>query len=102
MEGPAQEKGATKEGKKIAYLYQKSWGLQGKASSKRDLQKETLPQWQSALKWGLREVQLAPPRSHSLIAFTCAPRADGSFPQVLHQWFKLWPNGSPYSPEKHR
>ena len=56
--GPAQYKGAIKEGKKSAHLYQKSPSSQGKASPKRDLQKEILPQWQSALKWGLRE---APP-----------------------------------------
>ena len=57
-EGPAQYKGAIKEGKKSAHLYQKSPSSQGKASPKRDLQKEILPQSQAALKWGLRE---APP-----------------------------------------
>jgi len=39
-----------KEGKKIAYPYQKTPGSQGKASLKRDLQKEILPKEQSALK----------------------------------------------------
>jgi len=28
-----------------------------KTPKRRNLQEETLPQWQSALKWGLREVQ---------------------------------------------
>jgi len=31
-------------------------GLIGKTPPRRDLQKEILPQWQSALQWGLREV----------------------------------------------
>jgi len=39
-----------RERKKIAYLYQMIPGLEGKASSRRDLQKEILPQRQSALK----------------------------------------------------
>jgi len=42
---------------------------------RRDLQKENLSQWQSALKWALREGQPDPFWSHR-IAFTCAPRAD--------------------------
>ena len=39
-------------------------GSQGKTPQRRDLQKQILPWWQSALKWGLG------------VAFTCAPRAD--------------------------
>lgn len=45
--------------------YEKILGNTRKASQKRDLQEEIFPQWQSALKWGLREVQLYPFRSHS-------------------------------------
>jgi len=38
------------EREKIAHLYQKTPGSQGKSSPRTDLQKEILPQWQSALK----------------------------------------------------
>ena len=31
--------------------------LKGKISTRRDLQQEILPQWQPALKWGLKEVE---------------------------------------------
>jgi len=75
-EGPAQQKGAVKKGKKNAHRYQKIPGSPRKASPRRDLQKDTLPQGQSALKWGLREEQPgSTPSDHSAIAFTCAPRA---------------------------
>ena len=44
---------------------------------KSDLQKEILPHWQSALKWGLREVESGSTHSDKTwIAFTCAPTAD--------------------------
>ena len=49
-EGLAQKKGVRKEGKKIAHPLQEISGSQGKALPRRDLQKEILPQWQSALK----------------------------------------------------
>ena len=39
MGGSAQQKGGIREGKKIAYPYQKIPGLQGKAPPGRDLQK---------------------------------------------------------------
>ena len=39
-------------------------GSQEKTPQMKDLQEEILPQWQSALKWGLG------------VVFTCAPRAD--------------------------
>ena len=42
-EGPAKQKGAIKEWKKIAHVYQKIPDLQEKASPRRDLQPETLP-----------------------------------------------------------
>jgi len=48
--------------------------LTEKTPQGRDLQPDILPQWQSALKWDLREVDSFQP--HSWIAFTCAPRAD--------------------------
>ena len=76
-----------KERKKIAHPYQKIRGSQGKASPGRDLQKGLLPHWQSALKWGLRELQL-PFQSHLWTAFTYAPRADPVLFQVIHQWFR--------------
>lgn len=40
---------AAKE-RKIAHLYQKILGSQGKGSPRRALQKNILPQWQTALK----------------------------------------------------
>jgi len=49
MERLAQYKGAINEGKKIAHLYKNIPDLQRKASPRRDLQKEILPQWGSAL-----------------------------------------------------
>jgi len=50
------------------------WRLAGKTPQGRDLQPENLPNWQSALKWGLRgAARFHPFLSHS---FTCAPRAD--------------------------
>jgi len=80
-----------KEGKKIAYRYQKIPGLQGKASPRRDLQEEILPQWQSALKWGLREVQPgSTPSGHTAeLPSPVLPGLTRSFPQVLSQWFRL-------------
>lgn len=41
---------AAKERKRIAHLYQKILGSQGKGSPRRALQKKILPQWQTALK----------------------------------------------------
>ena len=48
----------------------------GKTPQGRNLQPKILPQWQSALKWDLREVQPGSTPSGHRIAFTCAPRAD--------------------------
>ena len=89
-EGPAGQKGAIKEGKKIAHLYQKIPGLQGKASPKRDLQPEILPQWQSALQWGLREVQpgFTPSNHTSELPSPVLSGLTGPFPQVLNQWIR--------------
>ena len=49
----------------------------GKASPRRDLQEEILPQWQSALKWGPTG-ELPSPMLPQL-----------TLPQVLNQWFRL-------------
>ena len=53
-------------------------------------------QWGSSFKWGSKRgaARLHPFWSHSWIAFTCAPRADQSFPQMLNQWFRPWLNSS--------
>jgi len=71
-------KDAIKEGEKIAHLHLKIPGSQSKTPPKRDLQKEILPQWQSALKWGLREVQPgSTPSGHTGESPSpLAPRAD--------------------------
>ena len=50
MKGLAQQRGATEKEKKITHPYQKIPGSQQKAPPRRDLQKETLPKGQSALK----------------------------------------------------
>jgi len=47
-----------------------------KNSKRSDLQKEILPQWQSALECGLGEVQPGSTTSSHTAAFTCAPAAD--------------------------
>ena len=54
-----------------------SWAHQ-KDSKRSNLQREILPQWKSALKWGLREVEpgSTPPDYTGGVAFTCAPMAD--------------------------
>uniref|UniRef100_A0A8C2YGS9 Uncharacterized protein n=1 Tax=Coturnix japonica TaxID=93934 RepID=A0A8C2YGS9_COTJA len=87
---------AIKEGKKVVHLYQKIPGSQGKVTPRRELQEKILPQQQSALKWGLREMQLGSTHSsHTaelpspvLLALT------RSFPPVLNQWFRLGLNSS--------
>jgi len=88
--GAVQQKGTIKEGK-ITPLYQKILGSQGKASPRKDHQQEILPQWQSALKWDLREVQPGSIPS-CLIGELLSPVLSGltgSFPQVINQWFRL-------------
>ena len=69
-------------------------GSRGKTPQRRDLQKEILPQWQSALKWGLREVQ--PGFTHSCctgeLPSPVLPGLTWSFPQVLNQQFRPWLN----------
>jgi len=71
--------------------------LTGKTPHRRDLQPEILPQWQSALKWGLREVQPGcSPSAHTAeLPSPVLPGLTGSFPQVLHQ-FRPWLN-SPHT-----
>ena len=51
-----------------------------KGSRRKALQTESLPSWESALKWGLGEVDSgSTPSGHSgEIAFTCAPAADSA------------------------
>ena len=58
---------------------------------RRDLQPEILPQWQSALKLGLREVQPgSTPSGHTAeLPSPVLPGLTGSFPQVLSQCFRL-------------
>jgi len=60
----------------------------------RDVQKENLPGWQSALKWVLREVQpgSTPPGHTAELPSPVLPGLTGSFPQVLNQWFRPWLN----------
>ena len=54
-----------------------SWAHQ-KGPKRSDLQREILPQWKSALKWSLGEVEPgSTPSDHTgEVAFTCAPMAD--------------------------
>jgi len=54
-------------------------GSRWKTPQRRDLQKEILPQWQSALKWGLGEVQ---PGSTGELPSPVLPRLTQSLPQV--------------------
>ena len=51
-----------------------------KGSTKGDLQRESLPPWESALTWGLAGLQPgSTPSGHSgEIVFTCAPAADSA------------------------
>ena len=95
MTGLAWYKSAIKEGKKIAYPYQKIPGSQGKAPLERNLQ-EILPQWQPALKWGQREVQPgSTPSGHTAeLPSPVLPGLTQSFPQVINQWFRPWLNSS--------
>ena len=57
-----------------------SWARQ-KGSKRSDLQREILPLWESALKWGLGEVEPgSTPSGHTGggVASTCAPMADSA------------------------
>ena len=58
-------------------------------SKRRDLQKEILPQWQLALKWGLGEVEPGcTPSSHTGgLPSPVLPGLTQSLPQVINQWF---------------
>jgi len=55
-----------------------------------DLWKEILPQWQSALKWGLGEVEPgSTPSGHTgELSSPVLPGLSWSFPHVLNQWFR--------------
>jgi len=59
-------------------------------SKRRDLQKEILPKWQSALKWGLGEVQpSSTPSNHTgELPSHVLPQPTQSLPQVINQWFR--------------
>lgn len=63
--------------RKLTYVL----GLPKRLQEERSPKKETLPLWQSALKWGSRRggARLHPFLSHRSIAFTCAPVADSVF-----------------------
>jgi len=73
-----------------SYLYQKTLGSLGKASPGRI--SSWTAQWQSALKWDLREVQPgSTPSGHTAeLPSPVLPGLTGSFPQVLSQWFGPW------------
>ena len=58
---------------------QRSW-FAGNAAQREDLQEEILPQWQSALKWGLGNTGELPS--------PVLPQLTQSFPQVINQWFR--------------
>jgi len=95
-ERPAQTKGTiVLKRKKIAHTCQKILGLQNTSPTRKHL-KEILPPWQSALKWGLREVQAGTtPSGHtSKLPSPVLPRLTRSFPQVLNQWFSPWLNSA--------
>jgi len=68
----------------------KDLGSWGKTPQGRDLQPEIFPQWQSALKWGLREAQPgSTPSGHTAeLPPPVVPGLTWSFPQLLHQWFR--------------
>ena len=70
--------------------------LPGKTPQGKDLQPDILPQWQSVLKWGLREVQPgSTPSGHTAeLPSPVLPGLTRSFPQVLNQWFRPWLNSS--------
>ena len=89
--GPAQTRWySTRKIKVLTCLWRSH--LTGKTPQGRDLQPEILPQWQSALQWGLREVQPgSTPSSHTAeLPSPVLPGLTGSFPQVLNQWFRPW------------
>ena len=68
----------------------------GESSTKEGSPTRELPQRQSALKWGLREVQPgSTPSSHTdELLSPVLPRLTGSFPRVLNQWFRPGLNSS--------
>jgi len=60
---------------------------------------ETLPPWESALKWGLGGAWLPPPSGHSgEIAFTCAPAADSALASGGQSEVQAVIQQFPYSP----
>ena len=76
------------KGKVLTHLWRSR--STGKTPPRRDLQPEILPQGQSVLKWGLREVQPGSTLSDCTaeLPSPVLPGLTGSFPQVLHQWFR--------------
>ena len=66
----------------------------GKTPQRRSLQKESLPQGKSALKWGLGEVQPgSTPSGHTAeLPSPVLPWLTEFFPQVINQWFRPWLN----------
>ena len=76
------------KGKVLTHLWRSSFTV--KTPPGRDLQPEILPQWQSVLQWGLREVQpgSTPSRPTAELPSPVLPGLIGSFPQVLNQWVR--------------
>jgi len=62
-----------------------------KNSKGSNLQKEIFPQWQSALKWHLREVGPGPtPSRHTReLPSPVLLQLTQCLPQVINQWFRL-------------
>ena len=71
-------------------------GSQKKNSKRSNLHKEIIPQWQSALKWGLGEVQPgSTPSGHTAeLPSPVLPRLTQCLPQVINQRFRPWFNSS--------
>ena len=74
----------------------KESGSQWKAPQKRQLQKETRPLWQSALKWGLGGVEPgSTPSGHTAeLPAPVLPWLTQSLSQVITQRFRLCLNSS--------
>ena len=81
----------------IRYKWKVLTGVEAHKNSLRsNLQEEILPQWQSALKWGLGEVQPgSTPSGHTAeLPSPVLPWLTQCLPQVINQWFRLWFNSS--------
>ena len=74
-----------------------------KGSKRTDLQRETLPPWESALKWGRGGVEPGcSPSSHSgEIAFASAPAADSTLTSGGQSEVQAMIQQFPYTPPLH-